>query len=235
MFGFNAEQVYKDEVGALNNRRTDIEFDLGDYARQGWGALFGKDYSKEGLLKGAAAIKNQQLKDAYGGRAKAAQQNLGPLAATYQGPGTSTVQEIEAQIGDDELRGRTLVEAQSSNPYLNTSQLNQNSTAGQIAALPGQQLKAGKESDSDKATEKVYAREDALTERMNIREDRKDERARLERLENKRSELELRRDNMNLEYARMERQDRRAAQDRRDKNIMMLMQGLGNLGTAFTI
>ena len=235
MFGLNAEQVYKDEVGALNNRRTDIEFDAGDYARQAWGALFGKDYSKEGLLKGAAAVKNQQLTDAYGGRAQAAQQNLGPLAATYQGPGTLTEAEIKAKIGDDELRGRTLVEAQASNPYLDTSQLNQTSSAGQIAALSGQQLKAGKEADTEKATQKQYNREDALTERLNIREDRKDERARLERLENRRSELELRRDNMNLEYARMERQDRRAAQDRRDKNIMMLMQGLGNLGTAFTI
>ena len=213
MFGLNAEQVYKDEVGALNNRRNDIEFDLGDYARQAYGALFGKDYSKEGLLKGAAAVRNQQLTDAYGGRAQAAAQNLGPLAASYQGPGNLTEAEIKAKIGNDELRGRTLVEQQANNPYLDTSQLSQDSSAGQIAALSGRQLKAGKEVDADKATAKLHAREDGLTRRAELREDRKDERARLERLENRKAELGLRRDNMNLEYARMERQDRMAAQD----------------------
>ena len=235
MFGLNAQQVYRDEVSALNNRRDDIEFDLGDYARQGWGALFGKDYSKEGLLKGAAKIKNQQLTDAYGGRAQAAQQNLGPLRATYQGPGNLTEAEIDAQIGNDELRGRTLVSQQSNNPYLDTSAINANASAGQIAALSGQQLKTGREADEDKATKKQQIREDELTRRLNIREDRKDARADLLRAQERKDTLELRRDNMNLEYARMERQDRLDAQNRRDKAIMALMQGLGNLGAAFTI
>ena len=67
------------------------------------------------------------------------------------------------------------------------------------------------------------------------RVDSKENIARLDRLSQEKQNLELRRDNMNLEYARMERQDRMAAQDRRDKAIMMLLQGLGNLGTAFTI
>ena len=40
---------------------------------------------------------------------------------------------------------------------------------------------------------------------------------------------------MTLEYARLERQDRQAAQDRKDKALMTLLQGLGNLGAAFTI
>ena len=40
---------------------------------------------------------------------------------------------------------------------------------------------------------------------------------------------------MQLEYSRLAQQDRQSAQDRKDKAIMMLMQGLGNLGTAFTI
>lgn len=40
---------------------------------------------------------------------------------------------------------------------------------------------------------------------------------------------------MQLEYSRLAQQDRQNAQDRKDKAIMMLMQGLGNLGTAFTI
>lgn len=47
--------------------------------------------------------------------------------------------------------------------------------------------------------------------------------------------LELRRDNMNLEYARMARQDRNDMKDRKDKNIMMLMQGLAGIATGFTV
>ena len=40
---------------------------------------------------------------------------------------------------------------------------------------------------------------------------------------------------MQLEYSRLAQQDRQNSRDRKDKAIMMLMQGLGNLGTAFTI
>lgn len=40
---------------------------------------------------------------------------------------------------------------------------------------------------------------------------------------------------MQLEYARLAQQDKQNAKDRKDKVIMMLLQGLGNLGTAFTI
>ena len=63
----------------------------------------------------------------------------------------------------------------------------------------------------------------------------RDARQDLIRAEERRDNLELRRDNMNLEYARLAQADRNRAQDRKDKAIMMLMQGLGNLGTAFTI
>lgn len=40
---------------------------------------------------------------------------------------------------------------------------------------------------------------------------------------------------MQLEYSRLAQQDKQNSRDRKDKAIMMLMQGLGNLGTAFTI
>ena len=58
---------------------------------------------------------------------------------------------------------------------------------------------------------------------------------RLERLDNKRSELELRRDNMNLEYARLAQADKYRREDKREKAILALIQGLGNLGAGFTI
>ena len=68
-----------------------------------------------------------------------------------------------------------------------------------------------------------------------LRQDRKDARQELRLAQERRDNLELRRDNMNLEYARLAQADRQRAQDRKDKAFMMLIQGLGNLGQAFTL
>ena len=40
---------------------------------------------------------------------------------------------------------------------------------------------------------------------------------------------------MQLEYSRLDRQDKRDAKDSKDKAIMLLVQGLGNLATSFTV
>jgi len=40
---------------------------------------------------------------------------------------------------------------------------------------------------------------------------------------------------MQLEYARLAQEEKYRAQDKKDKALMMLLQGLGNLGAAFTI
>ena len=40
---------------------------------------------------------------------------------------------------------------------------------------------------------------------------------------------------MQLEYARLDQRDRERRADRKDKAMMMLLQGLGNLGAGFTI
>ena len=67
----------------------------------------------------------------------------------------------------------------------------------------------------------------------------RDERIRSEnaltRSQERTQDLELRRDNMNLQYAQMARRDRMDAKDRKDKNIMMLMQGLAGIATGFTV
>jgi hypothetical protein len=84
-------------------------------------------------------------------------------------------------------------------------------------------------------TKRQEGRQDSLLANNNLREDRKDARAALLRSQEKGDALELRRDNMNLEYARMARQDRNDMKDRKDKNIMMLMQGLAGIATGFTV
>tara|TARA_R100001443_G_scaffold46549_1_gene59369 strand:- start:787 stop:1764 length:978 start_codon:yes stop_codon:yes gene_type:complete len=49
------------------------------------------------------------------------------------------------------------------------------------------------------------------------------------------SDSEARQMQMQFEYARLAQQDRQARQDKKDRAMMMLLQGLGNLGAAFTI
>ena len=40
---------------------------------------------------------------------------------------------------------------------------------------------------------------------------------------------------LQLEYARLDQAERMRAQDKKDKALMTLLQGLGNLGAAFTL
>ena len=235
--GMSKEDIIRREVdnGDLNARGTGFADRKGSWNWQDSFGAFLAGTNKEEVLRGATEKRNKQFEEAYSGQAKDAAANLGPLASSYQGVAGKTRQEIESAIKNDERRGSTLLSAQVNNPYLDVSQLKPGATPGDIAALSGRQLKAGREKDAETATQKVYAREDALTERLNIREDRKDARAALERAQARKDELSIRRDNLQLEYARLAQADRQKAQDRKDKAFMMLIQGLGNLGSAFTL
>lgn len=76
---------------------------------------------------------------------------------------------------------------------------------------------------------------EGLIERSDTKEERRDLRASLERAENRKINAETRQMNMQLEYARLAQADKHRAQDKKDRALMALLQGLGNLGTAFTI
>lgn len=84
-------------------------------------------------------------------------------------------------------------------------------------------------------TDKANARADNILRETRLREDRKDERARLDRLETQKMNMQLRGDEMKFKYAQLAQQDRNARQDKKDRAMMALIQGLGNLGAAFTI
>ena len=86
---------------------------------------------------------------------------------------------------------------------------------------------------ADRDEGRAYA--EGLADKERIRQDGKEAIARLDRLSREKSELAMRRDEMEYRYAAMARQDRLDAPSRKDKAIMALMQGLGNLGAAFTI
>ena len=241
MFGFNSNQVYKDEIGDLNNRRTDIEFDLGDRIRQAYGAVIGKDYSKQGLLDGAAAIRNQQLTDAYQPTADVNANNLLHLTSKFTGVEGKTEAEIKSLLSQDTARAKALQE-QISAGNITAGEVDANATVGQIVAAgtKGAKRTAEQTKEEDREYSRGLVNEQreynrGLLEAENLRQDRKDARADLLRAQERKDSLELRRDNMNLEYARLSQADKYKAQDRKDKAVMMLLQGLGNLGAGFTI
>lgn len=88
---------------------------------------------------------------------------------------------------------------------------------------------------ADNLLERANLRADKKEERQILREDRKDERARLDRLETQKMNMQLRGDEMKFKYASLAQQDRQSRQDKKDRAMMTLIQGLGNLGAAFTV
>ena len=226
--------------GDLNARGNDFADRSGSWNWQDDFGAWLAGTNKDKVLAGAKTKRDKQLTDAYGGRAATAKANLGPLTAQYQGVSGKTKQEIEAALAGDEARALALSDVQGLG--LDVSSLAPTASVGAIRGAGAKATKQAGITTRDEA--RSYAqllltqsqqREDALTERMNTREDRKDARAELTRAQERKDALELRRDNMNLEYARLAQAERQKAADRKDKAIMMLIQGLGNLGTAFTI
>jgi len=241
MFGLNSNNVYEGEISELNNRRTDIDFDAGDHIRQAWGALFGKDYSKQGLLKGAAALRNQQLTDAHQPTADVNAENLLHLTSGFKGVEGKTEAEIKSLLSQDTAKAKALQE-QISAGNITAGEVDANATIGQIVAAgtKGAKRAAKEKTESDREYSRGLVNEQreynrGLLEAENLRQDRRDARQELQLAEQRKDELELRRDNMNLEYARLSQADKYKAQDRKDKAVMMLLQGLGNLGAGFTI
>jgi hypothetical protein len=103
----------------------------------------------------------------------------------------------------------------------------------EVEKVEQQRLKLKGEAETKLKSDRIY--QEGLTTRQNERLDRKDAQAALLRSQEKSDALELRRDNMNMNYATMARRDRMDAKDRKDKNIMMLMQGLAGIATGFTV
>ena len=232
MLGFNSKKVYEDEVGGLNKRATDIDFDLGDRFRQAYGMLIGKDYSKEGLLKGAAKYRNQELDDTYGAISKGL--NLGPLTPEYKGAAGKTVAELDVAIGKDKNRSAALEQGEATG-YLDTNTLSPTASAGAILGATNKGKRTADRKEADEIYERDTDRQNYLLERTDAKEERRDLRASLERAENRKINAETRQMNMQLEYARLAQADKHRAQDKKDRALMALLQGFGNLGAAFTI
>ena len=234
------------ELGSLSDDRTSIDWDNGDRLRWLGNALIGRgaEFSREGVRSRA---KTEQEKNVNQALASDRRQITDLLAGTGIDTsnltlgGTRTAADLKAEMGS------LLTTGQAAQKYAamggaNLSDIKPGSTLSSITELAQGLNKTNRKTAEAEAEAKrrsilkeTYAREDGLTVRMHEREDRRDARSELTRAQERKDSLELRRDNMNLEYARLSQADANRAQDRKDKAIMALLGGLGNMAAGFTI
>ena len=234
------------ELGSLSDDRTSIDWDNGDRLRWLGNALIGRgaEFSREGVRSRA---KTEQEKNVNQALASDRRQITDLLAGTGIDTsnltlgGTRTAADLKAEMGSLLTTGQA-AQRYAAMDGANLSDIKPGSTLSSITELAQGLNKTNRKTAEAEAEAKrrsilkeTYAREDGLTTRMHEREDRRDARAELTRAQERKDSLELRRDNMNLEYARLSQADANRAQDRKDKAIMALLGGLGNMAAGFTI
>ena len=233
MLGFNSKKVFEAEVGDLTGDRRDIEFDLGDYLRQGYGALIGKDYSKEAIRKGAAQILEDKINQSTSTQQQTIRESLGGTGFDVSDLDIrdgETKKDYDSRLAGLEARGNaalTYRQTENSDPRKITNGM----STGDILALTTDQTRSNRNANEKKVTDRA----DELRFEMYEREDRRDLRQEKQLAQDRALQADTNRMQMQLEYARLEQADRNRAQDRQDKALMTLLQGLGNLGAAFTL
>ena len=234
------------ELGSLSDDRTSIDWDNGDRLRWLGNALIGRgaEFSREGVRSRAKTEQEDNVNQAL---ASDRRQITDLLAGTGIDTsnltlgGTRTAADLKAEMGS------LLTTGQAAQQYAamdgaNLSDIKPGSTLSSITQLAQGLKKTNKETAEQKVkteNKRIYERDrdraDDIYKRDVLREDRRDARQRLDLAEQRKDSLELRRDNMNLEYARLSQADANRAQDRKDKAIMALLGGLGNMAAGFTI
>ena len=237
----NAEREYSTYKPG-KGRKKDLGDHIGDFLT-GRGAAIDRAVEQEHV---------NRLKKAYGttvGELNAQPNvNIGPLTKDTD----STV--LEQQIAVAKPKAQAYkdmkLDAARNNVIIDPTKITDAATgyahinAEVKAEKERERLKLKREAEEKLASDRIYteglaerqnARADAREDRMLLREDRKDERARLDRLEERKMNMELRGDEMKFKYAQLAQQDKMARQDKKDRAMMALIQGLGNLGAAFTI
>ena len=242
---------------ALSDDRSSIEWDNGDRLRWLGNAIIGRgaEFSREGVRSRAKELRETNVNQDLAGKRREITDMLsgtGVNVGNLTLGGNRTEKDLAAEMQALDRTGKFAQEYRAIDGA-SASDIVAGATPSSIIELAQGLKKRNKETAENKIetkeenlwkrttgrqdslTERANNREDRLTERANIREDRRDARQELTRAQDRKDTLELRRDNMNLEYARMSQADKYKSQDRKDKAVMMLLQGLGNLGAGFTI
>lgn len=242
------QQFIESELGGLNDDRSKIDYDAGDYARYFTSFLNpfsdSSKYSREGMLQEAQKAAEKAI-------------NRGSTDdRTYieQGLGGTNVNLSDLKIGKNEtqeayrkriaaLKGKaTAATRYAGTEDANLGNINDNTSIQQINQLTTQQNKTNRgnqrQEDIDRQDEiwqRETKRQDDLNERADIRQERADIRQDKRLAQDRRLSAETNQMQLQLEYARLSQADRNRQQDRKDRAIMSIVSGLGNLGAAFAI
>jgi len=231
------------ELDALSDDRSSIEWDNGDRLRWLGSALVGRgaEFSREGVQSRAKKEQEKRVNQTLTGDRREITDSLagtGVDTSRLTLGGNRTIEDVDAEMSSLRTKG-VLAQQYAAMENGDLSDIKDGTSIQQLASgLKKSNKKADESAAETKRTtrlQETYAREDGLTERQNNRLDAQRAENNLIRSQERTQDLELRRDNMNMNYATMARRDRMDAKDRKDKNIMMLMQGLAGITAGFTV
>ena len=234
------------ELSSLSDDRSNIEWDNGDRLRWLGNALIGRgaEFSREGVRSRAKTLQEKNVNKALATDRRKIKDLLagtGIDTSNLTLGGNRTADALKAEMSS------LLTTGQAAQQYAamegaNLSDIKPGSTLSTITQLAQGLKKTNKEAAEQKVKDenkRIYDRDvkraDDLYERDLLREERRDARQALQLAEQRKDNLELRRDNMNLEYARLAQADKYRREDKRQQAVVALIQGLGNLGAGFTI
>ena len=229
----------KGETGSLSDDRTSIDYDAGDYAR--YYASFlnpfsdSSKFSREGMLKEARKTAEKAINNN--------QTNLDKRTVIEQGLGGTKVNlsNLDIQPGETEaqynkrlstLQGKaTAATRYAAIPGADLSEINDDTSIQQINQLNTGQVETNRKDRKKEAKDDQYE----LLKWQAMRDDARDNRQDKRLAQDRRLTAETNQMQLQLEYARLAQSEKNRMQDRKDRAIMTLVSGLGNLGAAFAI
>ena len=238
------------EVGSLSDRRDSIEYDAGDWTRYIASYLNpfndSSKFSREGMLAEAKKTAEKAINNS--------DNTLNSQNIIEQGLGGTNVNLSNLEIGDNETEKEfnkklagLRAKAQAASVYAGTrgadlEKIDDSTSVQQINSLNTQQKETNRQADrkqnkddADEIWQRNTRRENDLLERQDIRNDRADARQDKRLAQDRRLTAETNQMQMQLEYARLAQADKNRREDRKEKALLTLLSGLGNLGAAFAI
>jgi hypothetical protein len=242
--GASADAIARREVADLNGTRTGSADREGAWNWQDDVGAFLAGSNKESILALAKKKADSQLEESLSGRIADVEANLGTLSGKYSGVNGKTQKEVLSQLSQDEARIKALVQARTTKGF-DVASLDPNASAVDILSATSKQVNK----TADEITAKADRKESNALEYTKSRDRERDRRydiesermwndkkeGRLNRAQEMRINAENNAMQMQLEYSRLSQADATRSQDRKDKAIMALLGGLGNLGAGFTI
>jgi hypothetical protein len=216
--GRSLEDAANRELGQLNDTRTGTK----NYNWQDQlGGIFG-GYTKEQVVARAEEIANEELRRKYDNNyaRKNVKDRLGELTGNYKGVKGLTIADILADQASDEQRANQL-EAYKQTKGANVALLDPTISSSGIQGATTRLL-------NDEIT-RLEGKDDAKTERSERRLDRQ------ENLLNRREDFRESQASRQTAYNNrvLDMKDAREARNARDKQLMLIIQGLNAFGQGF--